>query len=178
MRPFRRALLRAILACAIPLFMVAVPPSELPESAGLRKVADVPLPGAAVRFDYQSLDVSQHRLYVAHMNADQLVVFDTSTRAVVANSSGFPRVHGVVAVPELGRLYASATGEHRVVVVDMATLQTIARVGPINYPDGLAYAPGAKRVYVSDEHGDADAVIDAGTNALIAGKYTRTGAVA
>jgi YVTN family beta-propeller protein len=121
-----------------------------------------------VRFDYQSLDVSQHRLYVAHMNADQLVVFDTSTRAVVANLSGFPRVHGVVAVPELGRLYASATGEHRVVVVDMATLKTIASVGPVNYPDGLAYAPGVKRVYVSDEHGDADAVIDAGTNALIA----------
>jgi YVTN family beta-propeller protein len=41
-------------------------------------------------------------------------------------------------------------------------------VRPVNYPDGLAYAPGAKRVYVSDEHGDADAVIDAETNALIA----------
>jgi DNA-binding beta-propeller fold protein YncE len=31
----------------------------------------------------------------------------------------------------------------------------------------LAYAPGVKRVFVSDEHGDADAVIDATTNTLI-----------
>jgi hypothetical protein len=28
-----------------------------------------------VRFDYQSLDAFHGRLYIAHMNADQLVVF-------------------------------------------------------------------------------------------------------
>ena len=56
----------------------------------LKKVADVPLPGAAVRFDYQSLDASSNRLYIAHMNADQLVVFDTKKREVVANLGGFP----------------------------------------------------------------------------------------
>jgi YVTN family beta-propeller protein len=134
----------------------------------LQRVADVPLPGAAVRFDYQSLDASQGRLYIAHMNADQLLVFDTKKREVIANLDGFPSVHGVWAVPELGRVYASATGEHQLAVVDMKTLKTIARVGPINYPDGIAYAPSPKRVFVSDEHGDADAVIDTTTNKLIA----------
>src|SRR5205085_7668629 len=69
----------------------------------LKKVADIPMPGPAVRFDYQSLDPSQGRLYIAHMNADQLVVFDTKKRVVVANLDGFRRVHGVWAVPELGR---------------------------------------------------------------------------
>jgi DNA-binding beta-propeller fold protein YncE len=134
----------------------------------LKKVADVPLPGPAVRFDYQSLDVSHSRLYIAHMNADQLVVFDTKKREVVANLDGFPNVHGVWVVPELGRVYASTTGEHKVAVVDMQTLKTIAKIGPVNYPDGIAYAPGAKRIFVSDEHGDADAVIDATTSALVA----------
>jgi DNA-binding beta-propeller fold protein YncE len=102
------------------------------------------------------------------MNADQLVVFDTKKREVVANLGGFARVHGVWAVPELGRVYASITGEHKVAVVDMKTLQTLARIGPINYPDGIAYAPGPQRVFVSDEHGNVDAVLDAKTNALIA----------
>jgi DNA-binding beta-propeller fold protein YncE len=46
-------------------------------------------------------------------------------------------------------------------------LKIIAHAGPIHYPDGLAYAPGVKRVFVSDEHGDADAVIDATTNMLV-----------
>ena len=137
------------------------------EFGPLKKVADVLLPGAAVRFDYQSLDASHGRLYIAHMNADQLVVFDTEKREVIANLDGFPNVHGVWAVPELGRVYASATGEHKVMAVDMQTLKTIASVGPVKYPDGIAYAPGAKRVFVSDEHGDADAVIDATTNSLV-----------
>ena len=157
------AILVSILGCA-----TAAVPSGTPDSAPLKAVADVPLPGPAVRFDYQSLDASHGRLYIAHMNADHLIVFDTKKREVVANLDGFPNVHGVWVVPELGRVYASATGEHKVAVVDMQTLKTIAKTGPVKYPDGIAYAPGAKRVFVSDEHGDADAVIDATTNSLVA----------
>ena len=152
---------------SIPGCTTSAAPPDHAESAPLKTVADVPLPGLAVRFDYQSLDVSHGRLYISHMNADQLVVFDTKKREVVANLDGFPNVHGVWVVPELGRIYASATGEHKVAVVDMQTLKTIAKAGPIKYPDGIAYAPGAKRVFVSDEHGDADAVIDATTNLLV-----------
>jgi DNA-binding beta-propeller fold protein YncE len=137
------------------------------ENSPLVKVADIPLPGQAVRFDYQSLDQSQGRLYISHMNANQLVVFDIKKNEVVANLDGFPRVHGVWAVPELGRVYASTTGEHKVAVVDMKTMQTLARVGPIDYPDGLAYAPTSERVFVSDEHGGVDAVIDTKSNILI-----------
>jgi DNA-binding beta-propeller fold protein YncE len=154
----------ALCASATSLSVVS---SETDDHSPLKKVADIPLPGKAVRFDYQSLDASHGRLYIAHMNANQLVVFDTKKREVVANLDGFPSVHGVWAVPELGRVYASATGEHKVVVVDMQNLKTIAKAGPVRYPDGIAYAPGPKRVFVSDEHGDADAVIDATTNALL-----------
>jgi DNA-binding beta-propeller fold protein YncE len=136
-------------------------------SAPLRVVADVPMPGPAVRFDYQSFDLKSGRLYIAHMNADQLVVFDTGSRKVIANLDGFARVHGVWAVPELGRVYASATGNKQVNVVDMTSLKTLGRVGPVTYPDGLAYAPEPQRVFVSDEHGKADAVIDAKMNTLV-----------
>jgi DNA-binding beta-propeller fold protein YncE len=126
----------------------------------LRTVADIPMPGTAVRFDYQSLDTTSGRLYIAHMNADQLVVFDTASRKVLANLNGFARVHGVWAVPEIARVFASVTGDHEVAAVDMATFRTVAKTGPIDYPDGIAYAPGPKRVFVSDEHGNTDAVID------------------
>jgi DNA-binding beta-propeller fold protein YncE len=138
------------------------------KSVPLKKVADIPMPGPAVRFDYQSLDATQGRLYISHMNANQLVVFDTNKREVVANLDGFTGVHGVWAVPELGRVYASVTGEHKVAAVDTKTLQTLAKVGPIKYPDGIAYAPGPQRVFVSDEHGGVDAVIDTKTNSLVA----------
>lgn len=134
--------------------------------ASLRIVADVALPGPSARFDYQSLDASDGRLYIAHMNADQLLVFDTRKRKVVANLEGFHRVHGVLAVPELARIYVSVTGDHQVAVVDRASLKTVGQIGEISYPDGLAYAPTVQRVFVSDEHGNADAVIDATNNTL------------
>jgi DNA-binding beta-propeller fold protein YncE len=160
--------LRVILALALlglsGAGTLSAPAAEL---APLELVTDVPLSGAAVRFDYQSLDVANNRLYLAHMDADQLVVFDTKRRTVIATLPGFSSVHGVIAVPELNRVYASATGDHKVVAVDAETLKIIARVGPIHYPDGLAYAPGVKRIFVSDEHGNADAVIDAITDALV-----------
>ena len=134
----------------------------------LEKVADIPLPAAAVRFDYQSFDPVHNRLYIAHMNANQLVVFDVYRREVVANLDGFPSVHGVWAVPELNRVYASSTGDQKLAIMDMESLKTLAKTGPIDYPDGIAYAPGPKRVFVSDEHGGADAVVDAVTNQMIA----------
>lgn len=85
---------------------------------------------------------------------------------VVANLEGFANVHGVLAVPG-NRVFASATGEQKLAIVDMESLRTLAKPGPIKYPDGIAYAPGVKGLFVSDEHGDADAVIDATTNTLI-----------
>jgi YVTN family beta-propeller protein len=167
-RPYRgsRVLALVMLASTFVLITPAVR-SQASGQAPLKKVTDVPLPGSAVRFDYQSLDTSRGRLYIAHMNANQLVVFDTKTRVVLANLDGFPSVHGVWAVPELGRVFASVTGEHKVAAVDTETLKTIGKIGPINYPDGIAYAPDSKRLFVSDEHGDTDAVIDTKTNALL-----------
>ena len=133
----------------------------------LTKVADIPLPGPAVRFDYQSFDPSTNRLYIAHMNADQLIVFDAASRKVIANLDGFQRVHGVCTAPQIHRLFASVTGNHQVAAVDTQTLKIVGVAGPITYPDGLAYAPREKKVFVSDEHGDVDAVIDAVTNTLV-----------
>jgi len=140
---------------------VSASPIERPV---LQVVADVPLPGPAVRFDYQSLDPEADRLYIAHMNANKLVVFDLKARKVVADLEGFEGVHGVIAVPARGRVYATVTGRHHVAVVDSKTLTVVARVGDIVYPDGLAYVSDLDRVFVSDEHGGADVVIDAKTN--------------
>lgn len=150
------------------VFACALAAPSAAQAPVLRTVADVPMPGAAVRFDYQSLDTAANRLYIAHMNAGQLVVFDVAMRRVVANLDGFDRVHGVLAVPELGRVYASVTGKHQVAVLDAKTLRVLARLPGVDYPDGIAYAPGVRRVFVSDEHGKADGVIDATTNAFLA----------
>ncbi len=164
--------------CCLPVFpLLAVlcaglcmpaPRATAQNNAALREVTDIPMPGPAVRFDYQSFDARHGVLYIAHMNANHLVVFDVHTRKVIANLDGFARAHGVIALPQIGRVFVSATGDHQVAVVSMSTLKVLATAGPIDYPDGLAYAPSVHRVFVSDEHGGVDAVVDADTNKLLA----------
>src|SRR2546430_4780231 len=144
-----------------------IPPASTAD-APLRLVADVPLPGSASRFDYQSLESASSRLFISHMGAGQLVVFDVHAGRVIGNLDGFPTVTGVLAVPAEHRAYASAAGDHAVVVVDDSALKSVARVRGPRFPDGLAYAPDERRVFVSDESGREDWVIDAGTSAVAA----------
>src|SRR5437763_7814974 len=133
----------------------------------LRTVNDVPLTGRATRLDYQSLDSNSGRLYIAHLGDDMMTVFDTNAGKVVGDVKDLKRVHGVLAVPELHRVYASATGTNELAVIDDQTLQVVARTPAGDYPDGIAYASKEKKIYVSDLHGKSDTVIDATTNQQI-----------
>src|SRR5439155_21060955 len=72
----------------------------------LARVTDVPLPGAAVRFDYQSIDTTANRLYISHMNVGELVIFDLKARRVEGTIGDLPRTTGVWSVPALGKVYA------------------------------------------------------------------------
>src|SRR5437016_14483717 len=127
----------------------AIPPASRAE-APLRVVADVPLPGSASRFDYQSLEPASGRLFISHMGAGQLVVFDVRAGRVIRNLDGLPTVTGVLAPPAGHRAYASATGHHAVVVVHDSSPRTLAGAGGPRFPDGIASAPAERRVFVSD----------------------------
>lgn len=139
-------------------------------------VANVTLPGGTTRFDYQSLDATDHLLFISHMGADRVVVFNTATRAVVADLHGFPEATGVTAVPDLHRVFVSVTGHWwnqaffggSIAVVNSTTLKTLARIPAGVFPDGSAYVPAMKRLFVSDEMGRTETVIDTATNRRIA----------
>jgi DNA-binding beta-propeller fold protein YncE len=126
----------------------------------LEQVARVPLSGPAVRFDYTSLDPATHTLWISHMDADQLLAFDVRHRRITKTIAA-PGVHGVIAVPQIGRVYASATNAREVLTIDSRTGRVLARAPAGAYPDGLAYDPVQRRVFVSDESGGVEAVISA-----------------
>ena len=133
----------------------------------LRTLIDVPLTGGTSRLDYQSLDTDNGRLYIAHLGSDLMTVFDMNKQTVVGDVKDLKRVHGVLAVPELHHVYASATGSNELAVIDDHTLQIIARAPGGDYPDGVAYASKANKIYVSDLHGKTDTVIDGKTNQVL-----------
>lgn len=133
-------------------------------AVGLRQVAEMPLEGGTSRFDYQSIDPQRGLLFISHLGASQIIVFDLKRQQVDAYIPDISGVHGLIAVPETGRIYASATGTRQVAVIDMQTFQVVARADGGDYPDGLAYDPENQKVFVSDESGGAVIVIDARTN--------------
>jgi DNA-binding beta-propeller fold protein YncE len=138
--------------------------SALSSSPLLRTIADIPLPGGASRFDYQSLDTQRGRLFIAHMGAGQVVVVDVTAQTVVGVIKELPGVTGVLAVPELHRLYASVSGTGELAVIDEESLHIAARIPAGDFPDGIAYAAEEGQFFISDETGKAVVVISARTN--------------
>ena len=142
--------------------------AEVARDLPLQVLADVPLGGRPTRLDYASIDPGRHRMFIAHLGDSEVIVFDTQANRVVTRIPSIGHVHGVLAIADLGRVYASATASNEVVVINPDTLRITARVPAGVYPDGLAYAPGVHKLYVSDEPGGTDTVIDVTTNARIA----------
>lgn len=132
----------------------------------LQTLMDVPLVGGNGRLDYESLDDARDRLYIAHLGADSVIVFDTAKNRVVTSIRGTPSVRGVLAVPELNRVYAAAQGTQEIVVINATTNAILARIKAGDV-DGLAYDSRTRRLFVSDEGGASDAVIDTATNRLV-----------
>jgi DNA-binding beta-propeller fold protein YncE len=126
----------------------------------LHLVADVELPGGSSRFDYQSFDASRRRLYVAHLGAGIVTAFDAARRRVAGSVPGVAGVHGVLAVPTLNRVFATATDSHQLVAIRADTLKIVARVPAGAFPDGLDYDPVHRRIFVSDKTGRAEVVFD------------------
>ncbi len=167
---------------------MAADPAGPPLFGGLfTLVGDFPLGTATSRTDYESIDPAARRLYIAKMGAGRLLVFDIGANRLIARLDGFPKITGVLSVPELGKVYASvpgaglipslsqafgmiglSAGRGAVAILDARTLRQIARVSGGVFPDGIAYDPKDRRIFVSDELGSAITVIDADSNKLIA----------
>ena len=165
---WRASILKTITAFLIVSSLAAAATSSTPTPPlRLKALADVPLGGRATRLDYASVDAGRQLLFIAHLGDGAVIVVDTEARRLVKRIANVSGVHGVLAIPELGRVYASATGTNEVVAIDEKSLEIIARMPGGTYPDGLAYSPETHKVYVSDEHGGTDTVIDVLTNTRV-----------
>jgi Uncharacterized conserved protein len=131
----------------------------------LRHIGEVALPGDSSRFDYASLDPGRGLLFIAHLGASEIIEVDIHTRRVVRTITGLPDVHGVLAVPELHRVYATATGTNTMAALDEDTGRILTSTTTGVYPDGLAYDPARHAVWVTNETGGSETVIDATTGA-------------
>ena len=137
-----------------------------PVPLALRTVATIPLPGDTSRLDYASLDPQRGLLFIAHLGAGQVIEVDIRASRVVRVIPNLPGVHGVIAVPQLRRVYATATDANQMVILDEDTGTALAHGPTGDYPDGLAYDPAHGTVWTTDETGGSETVLDATTAAV------------
>jgi DNA-binding beta-propeller fold protein YncE len=155
-----RQLIRYFPYLILALLLAASRTAGAPGALPLKLVRDIPLPGGPTRFDYQWVDAANRRLYIAHLGADSLVVFDLRAQKVVGEVGGLPSVHGVVAAPEHHLVFATATGEKKLAIIDDQTLAVRARIPAGEYPNGLAHDPKTDKVFVSNNIGLGVGVVD------------------
>jgi YVTN family beta-propeller protein len=119
-----------------------------PTGTLLTLVNDVPLPGAANRFDYQEIDSANGQLVVAHMNDNAVLVLSLADGSVKKLLPNIPTPRGV-AVGD-GKIFVTSTPS-KLVIIDATTLAEITRVDTGTSPDGDAFDPDDKIVGVSDQ---------------------------
>ncbi len=133
----------------------------------LKATADIRLPGRTTRYDYQSIDEQRRLLFIAHLGDNAVTVFDLKSQKVIKDITGIPSPHGILAVPEAGRVFVSATGVDKIYVVDEKSLKVDGKVEAGLFPDGIGYDPGTNRIFVSDEFGKTVSVIDVSALRLV-----------
>jgi DNA-binding beta-propeller fold protein YncE len=129
---------------------------------------DIPLGGKADRLDYESVDPQRRLLFIAHLGSGIVTAFDLRNNRIVTQVPGVPGVHGVLAVPQLGEVFATATDRNEVDVLSERTFRILAKVPAGIYPDGMTYDSRARKLFISDEAGGTETVVDTRTNRRVA----------
>jgi YVTN family beta-propeller protein len=129
-----------------------------PVSLPLVSVADVPLPGAATRFDYQDIDPAMGHLVVAHMNASSVLITNLADGSVAKELPNIPVPRGVVAADDVGIIFVTSSPS-TLVLIDNKTLTEIKRVPTGRAPDGVGWDKDHKIVGVSDQGDGAISLI-------------------
>lgn len=141
----------------------ALPARFLSQLASIPTHVDLLAPGVAVRFDhfdFQALDPRSGLLFIAHtgpspdkaalsdplFNPDKdsqfdghVLVFDTRQKKLKARID-IAQITGMVAAPDIGRVFAVSANDNRVYVIDEHTLKSTAiPLGATSNPDSIDY---------------------------------------
>ena len=143
-----------------------LPTSDEPTASALKVERDLLLPGSTGRFDYQSLDPANRTLWIAHLGDSSVLAVDLATGRVseIPDVGG---VHGVLAVPSRGVVYATATSTNEIVSIDPTKLSITQRAPAGRFPDGLAYDADHELLLVTNKLDGAITVHDPTTLALV-----------
>ncbi len=100
--------------------------------------------GGTNRWDYQSIDYGNNRLFISHLGSSIVTVFDLKSQQVLADIPDVPNPYGILAVPGLKTVYVSAAGKSQVGVIDENTLK-VTKYKYRVFTSRLRIVPASKR---------------------------------
>ncbi len=132
--------------------------------SGYKILQKVPLPGDG-GWDFLTVDSDNRRVYIAHNNSVQVVDADALT--LIGTIENVPHPHGVVALPDLGKGYASSGVPGSVVVFDLKTLKRLSEIPDSKDADVIIYDPATKHVLTFNGDSHNFTVIDPATDQAV-----------
>lgn len=138
-------------------------PADARESAPLRLVQEIPLPGVQGRLDHFTIDPKRKRVIFSALGNNTVEVVDAFAGKVIHTIEGLSQPQGTLYVPEFDRLFVANAEAGTVKVFDGSSFAPLASIDFGEDPDNLRYDAAARRVYVGYGEG-AIGVIDPKTN--------------
>ncbi len=132
------------------------PLSSSAQSCVLDKTIALPGNGG---YDYAFIDQVNHRLYVSHGTAVNVV--DLQTEKVIGAIGDMKGVHGIAISNELNRGFITDGKANAIVVFDINTLKVIKTI-PVTGkgPDGIIYDSSSKKIFAFEGNSNSAVVID------------------
>src|SRR5579864_7796189 len=155
-----------ILICAIALSGVA---GHAQETAPLRLLQTVALPGVHGRIDHFDVDLAGQRLFMSALGNNTLEVFDLRANKLIHSIRGLHEPQGVTYEPESNRIFVANGADGTCRIFDGSTYQLLKTVHFSTDADDTRYDPATKRVFVGfGDQGNAGlGILDAATGNLL-----------
>lgn len=116
-------------------------------------------------WDYLSVSAEERRLYLSHGNQVEVLNIDSHEKiAVIPDTKG---VHGIIAVPALGKGFITAGKTNSLIVFDLKTFAKLAELPTGENPDALLYDQSTGRIFVFNHTGGSVTAVDANSLKVI-----------
>ena len=116
-------------------------------------------------WDYVSVSEQDRRVYASHTNQVEVLNIDTHEKiGTITNTQG---VHGICALPKIGKGYTTNGKTNTVSVFDIKTLKVISEIAVGDGPDALLYDEFTKQLFIFNNDGKTVSIINVVTDKLI-----------
>ncbi len=150
-----------LIFCALCLALSAFAQTNPSKIALIKKT----IIGGEGGWDYLSVSAEDRHLYLSHGNQVEVLNVDTHEKiGVIADLKG---VHGICAIPTLGKGYITNGATDNVAVFDTKTLKIIKLVPTGKKPDALLYDAFSNRVFIFNNAGKTATVINPSDDSVV-----------